>query len=244
MTPQEKRREYQRKYAEKRRRERGVKQWKGVEAACSVCGATYVRNGKNSKTCSPECATELGRARARKSVHAKARARGAPKIGDPCKCGHCGALFARDAARVKYCPDCRVLQKKGALPFMRDHFNNYRKSWHKDKMASDPVYAIKTIVRRSIAGAISRMGYTKRNRSYQILGCSWEFLKGYLEAKFQPGMTWENRGQWEVDHIVPISSAVTEDDVIRLNHYTNLQPLWASDNRSKGAKMDWQPEEP
>lgn len=244
MTPQEKRREYQRKYAEKRRRERGVKQWKGIEAVCVICAATYIRGGKNSKTCSPECATELGRARARKSVHARARARGAPKIGDPCKCSHCGAGFTRDVPRVKYCPDCRVLQKKGALPFMKEHGRQYRKGWHNKKMASDPVYAISFVVRGSIRDAIKRMGYTKRNRSYQILGCSWEFLKGYFEAKFQPGMTWENRGQWEVDHIVPISSAVTEDDVIRLNHYTNLQPLWVSDNRSKGAKLDWQPEEP
>lgn len=241
MDAAERRREYQRRYAEKRRREQGVAKWKGVESACGVCGATYVRNGKNSKTCSPDCAAELGRERARKNVHAKARARGALKIGDPCNCGHCGAGFTRDASRVKYCPDCRVLQKKGALPFMREHGKSYRREWHNKKMASDPVYAISFAVKGSIRNAIKRMGYTKRNRSYQILGCSWEFLKGYLEAKFQPGMTWENRGQWEVDHIVPISSAVTEDDVIRLNHYTNLQPLWASDNRSKGAKIDWQP---
>src|SRR5690554_259063 len=238
MDAAERRREYQRRYAEKRRRERGVKQWKGVEATCGVCGATYVRNGKNSKTCSPSCATELARKRARKASYAKARARNAPKIGQEQPCGHCGRVFARDASRVKYCQECRVLQKKSALPKMKEYGRAYRKKWHKNKMESDPVYAIKIIVRGSISDAIKRMGYTKRNRSYQILGCSWEFLKGYLEAKFQPGMTWENRGQWEVDHIVPISSAVTEDDVIRLNHYTNLQPLWKCDNRAKGAKLD------
>lgn len=126
------------------------------------------------------------------------------------------------------------------------------KEWRKENIVgylanrrkTDSMFAFKVKIRSTIYKSITKMGYTKKSRSREVLGCSWEFLKGYLEAKFQPGMTWDNRGQWEVDHIVPISSAVTEDDVIRLNHYTNLQPLWASDNRSKGAKMDWQPEEP
>ena len=51
-------------------------------------------------------------------------------------------------------------------------------------------------------------------------------------------MTWENRSDWHIDHIIPIASAITEEDVIRLNHYTNLRPLWAKDNLAKGAKME------
>ena len=82
-------------------------------------------------------------------------------------------------------------------------------------------------------------GFYKKSRTYQILGCSPIELKSYLESKFENWMTWENYGKyngeinfgWEIDHIIPISSARTEDDIILLNHHTNLQPLCSYINR-------------
>ena len=62
-------------------------------------------------------------------------------------------------------------------------------------------------------------------------------LKEHMERQFIKGMNWENRDQWHIDHIIPLATAQCEDDVIRLNHYTNLQPLWAEDNLSKGSKI-------
>jgi hypothetical protein len=50
-------------------------------------------------------------------------------------------------------------------------------------------------------------------------------------------MTLENYGEWHLDHIIPLATATTREDVVRLNHYTNFQPLWAKDNLSKGAKI-------
>lgn len=79
----------------------------------------------------------------------------------------------------------------------------------------------------------------KKLKSIEIIGCGFEELKIYLESKFEDWMNWENRGLyngefnygWDIDHIIPLSSAKTEEDIIRLNHYTNLQPLCSKFNR-------------
>lgn len=51
-------------------------------------------------------------------------------------------------------------------------------------------------------------------------------------------MSFDNQGEWHLDHIIPLATAETEEEIIRLNHYTNFQPLWAFDNLSKGSKID------
>lgn len=84
------------------------------------------------------------------------------------------------------------------------------------------------------------MGYYKRSKTTDLLGCDFNKLKNHLESKFAIGMNWDNYGKWHIDHIVPIASAKTEDEIVALNHYTNLQPLWAEDNIRKGAKLDFQ----
>ena len=84
-----------------------------------------------------------------------------------------------------------------------------------------------------------RNGYTKKSRTCEILCCSFEEFQIYFESKFESWMTWENRGKyngelnfgWDIDHIIPISSATTEEEILKLNHYTNLQPLCSRINR-------------
>ena len=73
----------------------------------------------------------------------------------------------------------------------------------------------------------------------ELTGCSFEFLKEYLEAKFQDGMTWENHDEWYVDHIKPCSSFNLEDpeEQTKCFYYKNLQPLWAKENLDKGCKV-------
>lgn len=71
----------------------------------------------------------------------------------------------------------------------------------------------------------------------EYVGCSASDFKKHIESQFTNGMSWENQGEWHIDHIIPLASANTKEDVIRLTHYTNLQPLWAVDNFRKGAKV-------
>jgi len=85
--------------------------------------------------------------------------------------------------------------------------------------------------------SIKRQGYSKKSKTHEYLGCSFEEFKLYLEKQFTKGMTWENAGQWHLDHIYPVSLATDEEELIKLNHYTNFQPLWAIDNIIKGNKI-------
>jgi hypothetical protein len=84
---------------------------------------------------------------------------------------------------------------------------------------------------------VNRVSKSKRNKTFDIVGCSPYDLKEHLEKQFVSGMTWENRSEWHIDHIIPLSSAKTEDELYRLCHYTNLQPLWAEENLKKSNKI-------
>jgi len=116
---------------------------------------------------------------------------------------------------------------------------NYRNNYNKTKKIEDPLYKLRCNTRSYLSMILRKLGFNKSRKTTEILGCSFEELKSYLESKFEPWMTWENRGLyngelnygWDVDHIIPLSSAETEDDIIKLNHYTNLQPLCSKINR-------------
>jgi len=108
--------------------------------------------------------------------------------------------------------------------------------YRRERYASDPVFNIEVRCRARILGAFRNNGFTKRSSTGDLVGCSFEFLKNYLEERFLPGMTWDNRSEWHIDHIIPVASAKNEEEVVKLFHYTNLQPLWAKDNHKKGAK--------
>ena len=84
--------------------------------------------------------------------------------------------------------------------------------------------------------------YKKSDKTENILGCTVQEFIEYLQSLFIEGMNLENHGQceecWQIDHIIPISSAKTEEEIIELNYYTNLQPLWRNDNIRKGKKYE------
>lgn len=94
-------------------------------------------------------------------------------------------------------------------------------------------------LRRRLAISLKHNGTTKRNKTMIYVGCSKEELICHLESKFVEGMTWKNYGQWHIDHIMPVSSfnLNDENELFRMMSYTNLQPLWAHDNRVKSNKI-------
>jgi hypothetical protein len=74
-------------------------------------------------------------------------------------------------------------------------------------------------------------------RTEEIIGCDFKFFKLHLESQFKEGMNWSNHGKWHIDHKVPLKVGKNIDELIKLNHYTNFQPLWAQENLTKNGRM-------
>ena len=107
----------------------------------------------------------------------------------------------------------------------------------KSRRKTDIQYRLAFNLRRRLNIAL-RKGY-KTGSAVADLGCSIPEFKSYMEAKFKPGMTWDNYGiEWHIDHIRPLANydLVDKDTFLQLVHYTNLQPLWAADNIRKSNK--------
>ena len=141
----------------------------------------------------------------------------------------------------KRCRDRKPEQYKQASRLWKQNNKekrNARQSLYiAEKTKKDPVFKLRRNLVSLIGCCFKNNGYNKNSRTTQILGCSIEFFKNYIEQRFKNGMTWENRTAWHLDHIIPISSAKTEEETIRLNHYTNFQPLWAAENIKKGNRL-------
>ena len=123
------------------------------------------------------------------------------------------------------------------------HKNNIKESVN-NRFKNNPELRIKRIFRSRLVDVVK--GKSKTSAILEYLGCSYSFLIQYLESKFQEGMTWDNYGNpngdhsncWHIDHIIPVSSMGTDENSLRIIwHYSNLQPLWAKDNLSKGSKI-------
>jgi len=117
----------------------------------------------------------------------------------------------------------------------RDKINANRRS----RVKTDIQYKLSNALRTRLCHALQ--GNYKSGSAVRDLGCSIPELQTYLESKFLPGMTWDNHGThgWHIDHIKPISSFNLSDrnQLLEACHYTNLQPLWAKENMSKGNKI-------
>ena len=114
-----------------------------------------------------------------------------------------------------------------------------REAKKRERAKSDPRITLRSRLKAQLQISLRRIGANKKGRStLSVIGCNLEELKQHIERQFVRGMTWENRHLWHVDHIIPLASAETEQDVLRLSHFTNLRPMWAADNIKKSDKRD------
>lgn len=119
----------------------------------------------------------------------------------------------------------------------RQKIRDSKRIYMKKRRSEDPLFKLKDSIIGLIYHSIRKQGYKKNSKTQNILGCTYEIFKSFIEDKFQDGMSWENKGEWHLDHIIPISSATNEKEVYELNHYTNFQPLWSIDNLMKSNKF-------
>lgn len=201
-----------RKHAAKKRRERGDTLFKGRRICCAVCKSEFETRGIAHKYCDT-CGPIVAKQNAERS-EAK-RIRHKRPVGSTLNCRRCDCEFVKVGVHQAYCsPECKEANWK-----------------------ANPRNVINSRVNALIRNALGGKG-----------GVSWQTMVGYtldeliahLERQFLPGMSWENRGRWHVDHVVPRSSfqfeTAADPEFTACWAISNLRPMWAKDNLSKSSK--------
>jgi len=155
------------------------------------------------------------------------------------KCKLCKKEYYKyDAEKLsnKYKNNKELMLKKANEYYKNNKIERikYQSQYIRKKLDNDIIFKLRCTLRKRTACFLK----TNKNRKSlikDILGEEVFNVKIYLESKFLKGMTWENHGLygWHIDHIIPLSSGKNEEEIIKLCHYTNLQPLWAKDNLKK-----------
>ena len=122
----------------------------------------------------------------------------------------------------------------------RDKILAYNREYRKKLFLTDPVAKAIQSMRGRLYKFCKHTSMDKTFKTLDSLGISQSEFKIYIESLFSEKMSWNNYGygndKWSIDHIKPLRTAKTIDDVYVLNHYTNLQPMWNIENFSKGGK--------
>ena len=137
----------------------------------------------------------------------------------------------------KYAPDKTRLSANQKAYYNRNRERIITRGieYRKHRYRIDPVFKVKILYRSRLHDALKTQLASKNTKSCEICGCAWDELKSYIENQFRPGMTWDNHGEWHIDHIRPCCSfnLADEQQLKECFHYTNLQPLWAEENLLK-----------
>ena len=107
----------------------------------------------------------------------------------------------------------------------------------KQRKMEDPIYAMTERLRNRLHVALRNAGFKKNSCTEKMLGCTFKQFAKHIESQFPDGMSWDNRSEWHLDHILPLSCATTIEGLEKLSHYTNIRPLWAAENLSKSNNL-------
>jgi hypothetical protein len=191
---------------------------------CKTCGCEFLSRSSKKIYCD-ECLRARERLADRERAEKNARDGGVRAIGSTQVCKNCGGSFVLTVGTMKYCEPCR-----------EDRVNR----WKRERRAEDPKFDLVSRIRRGINSCLGNGN--KAFRTWEsLVGYSYVELKEHLEKQFKPGMTWDNRSDWHIDHIRPVDSFDfdnAEDDGFKeCWALTNLRPLWEVENKKKSAKL-------
>jgi hypothetical protein len=108
-------------------------------------------------------------------------------------------------------------------------------SAERERRQSDPIFRLAANIRRMLRTLVRYA--PKKSGLYEASGCDRETLIAHIEKQFVPGMTWDNYGEWQIDHRIPLASMKDGSRLEDVCHYTNLQPMWAAYNKLKQDMM-------
>ena len=120
----------------------------------------------------------------------------------------------------------------------RDKHLEYRKRYHRSKSDSDISYVMNSSIRAMVRRVLNAANMPKDFVTFEKIGYTCDMLMSRMEVQFSCGMCWENYGEWEIDHKIPVSIMISRGELRpdKINMLSNLQPLWKRDNRVKGAR--------
>jgi hypothetical protein len=182
-----------------------------------------------------------------------------------CRCGEERSVteFRKDSSKKdKLRPECKICLKTSEMIFRnenpkemgerlkkfyeknpdkrkkyRERYRSRKQERKKERTETDPTYNLVNRMRCRLWKYLKIHKIYKNNSTFEIIGCTPSELKEHIEKQFIDDMNWDNKGNWHIDHIIPLSSAKTEVELMKLFHFSNLQPLWASDNIKKSNKI-------
>lgn len=141
----------------------------------------------------------------------------------------------------KYSQEYREKNKKYFDEYFKKNKRKYKKHKKEKTIEEKQIIKFKQQLRCLISKSFSRKKYIKNIKTKDIIGCEFDFFYNYLLSTYKNnyGYEWDEIEKVHIDHIIPLATAKTKEEVIKLNHYTNLQLLKAKDNWQKRDKLDW-----
>lgn len=162
--------------------------------------------------------------------------RKSPRVSTKCKaCTKLDYLANREAILAKAAGK-RVPKPKPPKK-TKEETQARQTAYVRERRRNNPLVKLRSNIGTLIANSLTNKHFIKSSTTESILGCTFTEFKAHIESQFVIGMDWTNRELWHIDHIVPLRLATTKEQVIMLNHYTNLRPLWSVDNQSKAASI-------
>ena len=214
-----------------------------MEKICVICSKVFNTKGNQpniTKTCSLECRKQNTKYKKKKSSKNYRKLKRIPGTNYYKKHLEYNKKYLTkynklERTKIKKYNKYDLIQKAKEIKRVNVYVSKRRKI--------DKLFNLKLILRKQVYRILDKKKKIKYNiKTFELLGCSPEYFKEYLEKKFKPGMNWDNYGRsgWHIDHIKPLSLAKDVEDVIKgkFFHYTNHQPLWADENMKKSNKYD------